>query len=126
MQAVCHGLYKDGLYIVGRDIVAPQHQRMCLGSTQQGNACAWRQALHKPLAAARSVEQILDVMQQCRRCMDVQHSLLQAAQLIECDLRRQRIHHAAVAVVGQQLQLGLAIGVAKFDAHQKTVQLALG
>jgi len=101
-------------------------QGIGLGRAQQGNAGAGGQALHKPLPVARGIHQVLDVVQQGLGRVDLQHRLLQRGQLLGRQLGRQLVGVGAVAVVGQQLQLRRTVGIAQADAHQETVQLALG
>ena len=85
---------------------------MGFGGTQQGDTSAGRQALCKPLPIARGLQQVLDVVQQRRSGMHLQDGRLQLCQGGAINVGGQGIGQLAVAMVLQQLQFGLAVGVA--------------
>ena len=119
-------LRQDGLHIIGRDIVAALHQRLCFGRTQQRNGRAGRQALHKPATIAAGSDQVLHIVNQRISRVHLQDLLLQCVQAVGIKHGGEVLGRIALAVACQQGVLGRAVGVAQRQAHEKAVELRLG
>ena len=121
-----NGLRQDHLHVIRRHVITALQQRLRLGRPQHSNACAWREALHKPLAAAAGGDQILHVIEQRVGRVNGQHLCLKRQHFGLGQERAHGVDHGAPVVAGEQFALGGAVGVTQRNAHQKAIQLRLG
>jgi hypothetical protein len=124
-QAVRDRLWRDGLQVVGRDIVALAHQRTRACRAQPGDAGARAQAFGEPLARSRRCDQRLQIVEQRVGGVHLLHPCLRRGQRGRRHHRLQALDRAAAILAGEQRALRRAIGIAERDAHQKTIELRL-
>ena len=106
--------------------MALRQQRMRFGRPQNADPGARTQALLEPLPIAGGGQQILQIVNERVRGMDVLHQRLQLQQVGCLHHGLQVLQQIASCRACQQAVFGRAVGVAQAEAHQKAVQLRFG
>ncbi len=122
-QAVGDRLGQDGLHIVRRHVGASAQERLCLGGTDDRDACARAQTLQEPLTRACGCDQVLHVVEQRVRGVHLHHLALQLLQLVRRQKAGQGFHDLAPVLPGEQRAFCDAVRVTERNPHQETVEL---
>src|SRR5438132_632070 len=112
------------LNVFGQYHVAPVHHGPGLRCMKQSQTCARRQTA--AMALSRSVQQILEIIEQRRRGMDRAHFCLDLEQCFRVKNWIQFLEHLAPIHPEKHRPLACAVRHAQFDPHQKPIQLRFG